>query len=310
MTDISVIICTFNRCVYLPGLLNSLRNQMLSKDSFEILVVDNNSTDETRDVIRLFQIEMPNLRYVFESNQGLSLARNRGLSETHAPFVIYIDDDAYAEDQWLVSVLEAFALDHRIVCVGGPVKLDWQGPRPTWIPTRYESLFTSVYHGQEKKYLTPKDYLVGANIAFKREWLLKQGGFPMNLGRKGLCLLSGEEAAVYHNIFLSGNKAFYHPEAKVIHHVTEERKSKKWFFRRLFWDGATQSVLDAESECPGTMYARKIYRDLTRCIRFLLEALWAAVRIDRVGIIDAICRLDQRVGRLYMHMSLSMGKMI
>ncbi len=232
MTDICVIICTFNRCEYLQKLIESLKEQTLSGDFFEILAVDNNSTDETADVIKRLQGTMLNLRYVFEPAQGLSVARNRGLKETNSALVIFIDDDACAELQWLASVLEAFGRDKGIVCVGGPVELDWQGARPSWVPKRYEPLFTSVNHGPDERYLSAGDYLVGANIAFRREWVLKQGGFPVTLGRKGLCLLSGEEALVYRNVFANGYKAFYHPGAKVMHRVTVERKTRRWFFRR------------------------------------------------------------------------------
>ena len=165
-------------------------------------------------------------------------------------------------------------------------------------------------HGTAQKYLTSSDYLVGANLAFRREWLLKQGGFPANLGRKGICLLSGEEALVYKNVFAAGKKAYYHPAAKVVHLVTAERKTRKWFFHRLFWDGATQPILDSGTGCPKKIYLRGAYYDLRRTARFLLEIIWAALRTDRSGLVDAICRLDQRMGRLYMQIRLAAGKRV
>ena len=308
MSVISVVICTFNRSAYLPRLLESLRMQKIDSRSFEILVVDNNSTDETPGVVRGLQETMRNLRYVYEPEQGLSLARNRGLREARSPLVAYVDDDAYAEPQWLASIVEAFREGERIVCVGGPVKLDWQGERPQWVPEKYESLYTSVDHGSEERPLTPKDYLVGANMAFRRGWLLDRGGFPSDLGRKGACLLSGEEAVVYQSVFASGGEAFYHPGARVMHRVTTERKNRKWFMRRLFWDGATQPILDGGTGQPAKTYWRNAYHDARRCARFSLEAAWAVLRIDRKGLIDALCRLDQRAGRLYMHMQLAVGR--
>ena len=308
MIKICVIICTYDRSGYLPKLIESLKKQTLSHDLFDILLVDNNSTDATRDVVKQLQETMPNIRYEFEQEQGLSIARNRGLREARSSLVVYIDDDAYAEPQWLASVVGAFEKDDEIVCVGGPVELDWQGERPSWVPKRYEALFTSVWHGTAQKYLTSSDYLVGANLAFRREWLLKQGGFPVSLGRKGICLLSGEEAFVFKNVFAASKKAYYHPAAKVMHLVTAERKTKKWFFYRLFWDGATQPILDSGAGRPKKIYVRGAYYDLRLTVRFLLEIIWAALRTDRGGLVDAICRLDQRVGRLYMHVRLAAGK--
>jgi glucosyl-dolichyl phosphate glucuronosyltransferase len=307
MVEICVIICSFNRCNYLPKLLESLKTQTLSKERFEILIVDNNSTDHTRKVISTFQESLPNLKYIFEPRQGLSIARNRGMSETESPLVVYIDDDAYAEPEWLASFVESFGKDDRVVCVGGPVKLDWQGEKPDWVPKRYESLFTAVDYGSEERYLTAGNYLVGANMGFRKDWLTEQGGFPENLGRKGYCLISGEEALIYKKVFESAHKVLYHAGAKVWHRVTNERKTKRWFFKRLFWDGATQPILDSGVEQKKGIYMNGAYLDLRRCLRFLSEAVLAVICVNRDAFMDAICRLDQRLGRFYMHLRLSLG---
>jgi glucosyl-dolichyl phosphate glucuronosyltransferase len=307
MSEICVIVCSFNRCNYLPKLLESLKTQTLSKERFEILIVDNNSTDDTMKIVNTFQDSIFNLKYIFESRQGLSISRNRGMRETESPLVVYIDDDAYAEPEWLASFVESFEKDDRVVCVGGPVKLDWQGEKPDWIPEKYESLFTSVDYGSEERYLTAGNYLVGANMGFRKDWLKEQGGFPENLGRKGYCLISGEEALIYKKVFESGNKVLYHPDAKVWHRVTNERKTKRWFFRRLFWDGATQPILDSGVDQKKGIYLKGAYLDLRRCLRCLLEAVLAIVCVNRDAFTDAICRLDQRLGRFYMHLRLSLG---
>jgi glucosyl-dolichyl phosphate glucuronosyltransferase len=307
MIDICVIVCSFNRCNYLPKLLESLKTQTLSKERFEILIIDNNSTDDTKKIINTFQESIPNLKYIFEPRQGLSIARNRGMRETESPLVVYIDDDAYAEPEWLSSFVESFEKNDGVVCVGGPVKLDWQGERPDWIPERYESLFTSVDYGTEGIYLTSGNYIVGANMGFRKDWLAGQGGFPENLGRKGYCLISGEEALIYKKVFESAHKALYHPGAKVWHRVTNERKTKRWFLKRLFWDGATQPILDSGVEQKKSIYLKGAYLDLRRSLRFLFEALIAVICVNRDAFMDAICRLDQRLGRFYMHLRLSLG---
>jgi glycosyltransferase involved in cell wall biosynthesis len=310
MAEICVIVCTFNRSNYLSFLIESLKKQTLPEERFEILIVDNNSNDDTPKVVNAFQKSFSNLKYVFEPRLGLSIARNRGIKESEASLVVFIDDDAYAESQWLASYIETFGKDDKIMCVGGPVELDWQGQRPAWVPKKYESLFTSVDYGTEKRYLTPDNYLVGANMGFRRNWLIEQGGFPENLGRKGACLISGEEALIYKKIFESGNKVFYHPEAKAWHSVTPERKTKKWFFRRLFWDGATQPILDSGIGQKKGIYLQGAYFDLRRCVRFLLDSVKAGIQLNREAFFDAICKLDQRLGRLYIHLRLSLGMKI
>lgn len=306
MTEISVIICTYNRADYLTKLLDSLSSQTLSEKLFEILLVDNNSSDKTESIGKNYQLKVPNFRYIFEPKQGLSVARNRGLRESRSPLVAYIDDDAYASPHWLASVLQAFQKDNQIVCVGGPVELDWQGEKPRWIPKKYESLYTCVDHGSEERYLENNTYLVGANMAFRREWLKDQGGFRVELGRKGKCLISGEESHVYHRVFETGKKVYYHPIAKIWHLVSPERKTWKWFFRRLFWDGATQPMLDLGVGQNRRLYLRGAYHDIRRCGRFFFEALFAIMCFDLEAFADAIARLDQRLGRCYMHLRLAL----
>lgn len=307
MKRISVVICTYNGSGWILGLFDSLAKQTLPESAFEILVVDNNSSDETRTIVLDYGKKLPNLRYLFEPVQGLSIARNLGVREASAPLVVYIDDDAIALPGWLDAIVKAFDQDKEVACVGGPVELDWQGPRPNWLPSRYESLYTCVDHGNQPRFLTEKDYLVGANIAFRREWLVGQGGFTNVLGRKGRCLLSGEEAAVFRNVFRDGKMAFYEPRAKIWHRVTPERKNRKWFYRRLFWDGATQPLLDSGTGCQRSVYLRGAWVDLRRCARFALEATGGLITFDHAKTIKAIARIDQRMGRFYMHLRLAFG---
>lgn len=308
MLLISVIVCTYNRCAWLPGLFSSLAAQTLPAAAFEIVVVDNNSTDATRTVIDEQSGGLPNLRYLFEAEQGLSIARNRGLREAAAPLVVYVDDDAIATPGWLEAIITAFADNEAIVCVGGPVELDWQGERPTWLPPRYESLYTCVDHGDRSRLLTQHEYLVGANISFRREWLQDIGGFSTDLGRKGSCLLSGEEAQVYQAVFTTGRQVRYAPTAKIWHRVTPERKCRRWFYRRLFWDGATQPLLDTGAGERPAVYLRGAWYDARRSLRFALEMFFGFCQGDRSAGYDAQARLLQRLGRFWMHLRLAAGK--
>ncbi len=304
---ITVIVCTFNRSVYLPELLDSLAGQTLPTSEYEVIVVDNNSSDDTAVVTRSFLGRGINLRYILEPEQGLSAARNCGLRESMAPLVAYIDDDAYASPQWLAAIVAAF-VNELVVCVGGPVSLDWQGERPTWLPVQYESLYTSVDHGDEKRTLTPREYLVGANIAFRRDWLESIGGFSTELGRKGNCLLSGEEARVFQAVFAAGRQAVYEPAASVQHRVTPERKNRRWLFRRLFWDGATQPILDTGIGQRPSVYLGQAFKDIKRCLRFASDTVIAMVRLDHEGASVAVAGLIQKTGRCWMHFQLAAGR--
>lgn len=108
---ISVVVCTFNRADILPLALQSLCEQTPHHDQTEIIVVDNNSPDNTRQVVDEFIEKYPNIRYCFEPIQGLSHARNRGWREARGEYVGYLDDDAKAPPEWLHSAIaqEKFA---------------------------------------------------------------------------------------------------------------------------------------------------------------------------------------------------------
>ena len=100
MYKLSVIICTYNRVELLGKCVNSLMTQTARKENYEIIVIDNNSTDNTADLIRKIKIINSNLRYVKEANQGLSYARNRGWKEAKGEYIAYIDDDCKADNNW------------------------------------------------------------------------------------------------------------------------------------------------------------------------------------------------------------------
>src|SRR5438105_3335543 len=103
--DISVVISTYNRCGWLSGALESVLAQETGGARYEVIVVDNNSTDQTREVVEAFMARgQANLRYVFEGQQGLSYARNAGIAAARAPLIAFTDDDVRAARDWVVSI--------------------------------------------------------------------------------------------------------------------------------------------------------------------------------------------------------------
>ena len=127
---ISAIVCTYNRSTYLRKALGSLVDQSLSKDQYEVIVIDNGSQDDTRQVIDEFSW-MPNLKYVYEPNLGLSQARNTGWRNAHGGYVAYLDDDAIACPRWLEKILEVFEnVKPRPGCVGGKIEPRWELGHP------------------------------------------------------------------------------------------------------------------------------------------------------------------------------------
>ena len=129
----SVVVCTRNRAPLLEKTLESLATQTLDHSHFEVLIVDNASTDSTSDVAARWQAARRfTCRYVLEERVGLNHARNRGVREARGRVIAFIDDDARAEEEWLDRLLRALE-EERVCGVGGRIKLDWQSPQPRWL---------------------------------------------------------------------------------------------------------------------------------------------------------------------------------
>ena len=233
---ISAIICTRNRAAYLPHAIQSLARQSLPRANYEIIVVDNDSTDDTADVVTGLMSEVPNLRYVHESNPGLSWARNRGLKEAYSPIVAFLDDDATATDEWLAVILEAFSIEPCPACVGGPVEPWWEIPKPNWFP---ESLVGCHYlnFGQQPRWCRyPTEHPVGCNMAFLKERVDQLGGFNVLLNKYN------DETELMGRIAEAGGGIFYEPRAGVRHLIAKERLSLRWQMRRYYEEGVSRAV--------------------------------------------------------------------
>ena len=300
MIKISAIICTFKRPDYLRHALRSLCEQSLSCEEYEVIVVDNAVEARVQRVVKEFEDGRVNLRYLPEENVGLSRARNTGLKAAVGRYVAYLDDDARADTQWLEALVDAFEqASPAPAAIGGRVWLDWQGEKPNWVPDRHLSLYTYVDHGNGPHSLRDDEYLVGANIAFEKDALRSVGGFDPNLGRQGLVLLSGEEAAILAQLQQMGKSVYYEPAAVVWHSVDQSRKRPSWLLRRLFWDGASQPLIDLPaSERSRRATSMNAYRDLRQCGRWSWEILVAVLRGRRSSAWESLLGLSQRVGRL------------
>lgn len=244
-TAITVVICTHNRAGYLDKALESLAAQTAAPGSFDVLVVDNASTDDTRRTVAHWQMRCPRIRYVREDRLGLSHARNRGLGETTSAYIAYLDDDAIAEPQWVETVLRAFASHQPIpAAVGGPVHPIWETSRPPWLPDSLLGLLTVVQWQGGSRFLDlRREFIAGANMAFARD-RLAEIGFDTSLGRVGQKLLSGEEILLMRLLLRNGEAVYYDTGASVRHHVPANRLNKRWFYRRVCWDGLSLAIIN------------------------------------------------------------------
>lgn len=254
LPKISAIICTHNRADYLPRCLDSLLRQTLPRHAFEIIVVDNACTDDTPAVCRRY--DSMGIRRIVEPVPGLSRSRNTGWQAASTPLIAYLDDDAIADPRWLESALTAFTSQQpRPDGIGGPVRLIWESPEPAWMNPSLRIPLGALDWGPIPRRLTPAEWIIGANCFFTRDCLSQLGGFSEQLGRKGTCLLSGEESLVQKQIESRGGYLFYVPDAGVGHHVTSDRTRPQWFYRRYFWGGVSDAHLRRTAPRGGTTSA-------------------------------------------------------
>lgn len=243
---LSVIICTHNRVDYLAKAIKSLLCQTLPKQYFEIIVVDNCSTDATNAVVEQFCAE--GVQYVFEPQLGLSHARNTGWQHSQGKYIAYLDDDAIASPSWLATILAVFEETYpQPGCIGGKTQGIWEADRPEWVSDELVTCLTVIDWFDtpyELKDLA-QQWLVGANIAFLREALERVGGFAAGLDRIGNKLLSGGDVFLQKQIQKAGYTCYYHPEVLVWHHIPKTRLNQQWFVQRYFWQGVSDVMMDS-----------------------------------------------------------------
>jgi glycosyltransferase involved in cell wall biosynthesis len=273
--SISAIICTRNRAKYLRGAIESLRDQSLPPDQYEIIVIDNGSSDETRQVVQSEYAHVPNLRYIAEPVVGLSQARNTGWRAARSEYVAYLDDDAVAAPCWVSSILRAFAdVIPRPGCVGGPIDLMWEDNAPDWVPFDLYCTLGFCSHGTESRALHDHEYNAGGNMAFPCTVLQEVGGFSNELGRRRLGLLSNEELLIERRIRGKGFSCYYVPAASVKHWVFASRLRAGWFVSRMFWQGVSDAI---------TEQLLNPHSPMARCRRAVRALRLAGVGMKRVA---------------------------
>jgi glycosyltransferase involved in cell wall biosynthesis len=268
---LSVVVCTLNRASLLPRLLTALRSEAAGEDA-ELVVVDNGSTDDTANVVAAVVAASPDvaIRYVVESERGLSHARNRGFRESVGEIVAYLDDDALPEPGWLAAHQRDYEQDERVGAVGGPIELLFEGERPWWLTDSFEQLLGRYDLGSERRFYddgeghhTPS----GGNMSFRRSALEEVGLFDPELGRRGDEQLAGEEYELAHRLFHAGWRAVYEPAAAARHLVSPDRLRIGFFRNRMRWNIATSEFLD-ERESVGRLPLRLEVRNLLAAIGY------------------------------------------
>lgn len=267
---VSAIICTHNRAQYLGQAIDSLLAQQFN--SFEVIVVDNASSDRTREVVEA-RSHNPSLKYVYEPQIGLSIARNTGAKAASGEILAYLDDDAVASLHWLNTLWDAYEQDSQLAIAGGKVILLWTDglTPPVWLSENLAGNLGAYDLGDEFCYvdrpqLTPR----GLNYSIRKEFLEQIGGFDPKLGRVGKNLLSNEELHMTNLALNLGWHVAYLPDALVAHHVAPERLYPQWFLNRGWWQGISEYYRE---KVAGESGLAQLWRGGERLLRGLYKSL-------------------------------------
>ncbi len=230
--DISVLVCTFNRCSDLRAALESaLTQETGGAFTFEVVVVDNNSTDDTRRVVEdLAQGHAP-LRYVLEPEQGVCHARTRGLSEIRGSIYTVTDDDLVLPQGWLRTVWEVFQSHPEVSVVGGKVLPLWRRDPPAWLTPEHWSPLALLDSGDTEFIAGPERPVCLLAGAYRIADVRAVGGYRPGLGASGARIGGVDDADLFSRLWESGYRGLYTPRLAVHHKVEAERVTKAYHRR-------------------------------------------------------------------------------
>lgn len=284
----TVAICSYNRASALALSVPAACEQRAGFDH-EVLVVDNNSTDATAEVLSRLQSRYPALRCVVEPQQGLSHARNRALREARGEIVAFTDDDGVAQPGWLAGLAGAFEAP-EVGCAAGKIVLDLPPEVPDWLTPALHPYLAAFDRGAEPG---ETDEAYGCNFAVPRALALELGGFTAALGFSGGALLPGEDTDLTRRITLAGHRIWYAPSAVVLHMVDRSRLCREWFLRRHRQQGRAEVLIGTAPS--GLAGARRTAREL---VDFGADALRHRLRGESVAQFHAQLLVEHRTGRL------------
>ena len=210
---------------------------------YELLLLDNNSTDKTREIGEGFAARFPRIRYINEPLQGHPYTKNRGVRESRGEIVAFVDDDVYFSPGWLEAIVSSFERRPDVACIGGKAVPHFEADRPSWLEDYLLPVYSITQYGDYEREIQPPEYPFGCNMAFRRSIFGQLGGFPTSLGRKPGNLLSNDETSFLLSLAKAGLRTLYSPDAQVSHRILPDRMTRKWLLRRWYWQGISDVAM-------------------------------------------------------------------
>lgn len=253
MLKYSIGICTYNRCEMVRKCVENLVRNVSYRDDYEIIVIDNNSNDETFNYIKIID----GISLYSENNQGLSYARNRFVKESKGDYLLFLDDDAIISDDILSEYDVAIGLFDKSVVFGGRVLPEENLIDPKWFNKSFHMAYSILDNGSSIKYFKKPYGPIGANFLVKKS-AIKDNLFRTDLGRVGNSLLSGEETDFISKIDTRQHWV-YVGSACVNHHFGHERYTKEWAEKRFSQNGVSDFIMRKENNKIIKGFASQVY---------------------------------------------------
>ncbi len=294
---VTVAIPTYNRADFLRQTLAGVVTQQFPRDHFEILVIDNNSSDHTRAVVDEFAAAHPAPRYLHEPQQGLDHARNRAIAEARGEIILFADDDIVVQPDWIAQMAVPILADpaRRIGAVGGEVIPVFPDGLPEWVREWHAPLAFRTDTGP----LGTRDSPMGANLAFP-QWVFEQlGTFHTGLDRAAGNYFSGGDSEMIRRIRAAGLEVWFAPAAAVKHQLPANRTTFRYAARHAF-DSARSRVIDRTSQPGATRYlAGRLFANILKVVGFATLTVLNALVLRRNEAKKSLIRTWRSCGYLY-----------
>jgi len=267
----SIIICTYNRAKYIYKTLEYVKKNNFPFDKYEIILINNNSTDNTEWESFRFQQNYPaiNFRYFIEKEQGLSFARNRGIAEAKGEILVFLDDDSFVDVHYLKNLENYLYTYPDMVAFGGEISpLFETGITPPWLSKWSYSWVSAINLGNRVRVFSNREFPIGANMGFKKEYFEKHGTFNTLLGRNKKNLMGGEEKDIFNRRDKKTEKIYYFPDIKVIHVIPENRTTLAYI--KKLGEGIGMSEKLRTLRKSKKSYVQRIFSELIKWVATLV----------------------------------------
>jgi glycosyltransferase involved in cell wall biosynthesis len=242
--DVSVVVPTYNRRELLKRTLDTLLSQHAPGVRYEVLVVDNNSNDDTRPMVDSLARQDHRVKYHLEPRQGVSYARNTGITAARAPILAFIDDDVEATPTWVAAIKQAFDTLPEVDCLGGPIHPRWAATPPDWLTPMFWAAVALQADKGGQPYIDADhatSCLMTANFACRRAALQEVGGFAVSF-------LRDEDRELQLRLWRAGKRGRFVPDVRVVTEVPPDRLTKahhRQFYGRVGQSHARMRCLDS-----------------------------------------------------------------